>query len=191
MERAPRETTRAVRGRRFCGGQGHGVIHAAKGRLGKASPSIPGGRRAGPIRVGRAAIPAASRCRCVPNAHRGRPTLLRRPAPTRPTRPRHASPASLVARGGKEKPRHCWRGPSAFCAPGAIRTPDPWIRSPMLYPAELREHFLPMWGAPSMGRGAPVSIPFCFLRATPRRVTAGRCLTKTKNWRRERDSNPR
>src|ERR1700733_5343012 len=38
---------------------------------------------------------------------------------------KHANPASDIAKGG---------------APGEIRTPDPLVRSQMLYPAELRAH---------------------------------------------------
>ena len=31
--------------------------------------------------------------------------------------------------------------PPRRCAPGVTRTPDPRIRNPLLYPAELRAHF--------------------------------------------------
>ena len=32
--------------------------------------------------------------------------------------------------------------PEKSCAPGVTRTPDPRIRNPLLYPAELRAHLL-------------------------------------------------
>ena len=31
-----------------------------------------------------------------------------------------------------------WIDPQNFSAPGGIRTPDPWLRRPLLYPAELQ-----------------------------------------------------
>src|SRR6187551_1612930 len=55
--------------------------------------------------------------------------------------------------------------PNFYGAPEEIRTPDPLVRSQVLYPAELRAH--------------------------ARHYTRYRMFLKAKTWRRARDSNPR
>ena len=100
--------------RTICGNRGGPQAHWLLPRPGHGSAHVENGRRCGEPCVGAAAKPC------------------RRGATRRVIRNRGD------AEGGGEPPNPIGRSQALLGAPGRIRTYDPRIRSPMLYPAELR-----------------------------------------------------
>ena len=75
-------------------------------------------------------------------------------------------------------------GHRPFGAPGGIRTPDQWLRKPLLYPAELqaRATYSPMVAAAVRALTDLVRWNRCPTNATPTRLCS-RCRLGASGWR--------
>jgi hypothetical protein len=78
----------------------------------------------------------------------------------------------------KKGPKQLSLSPCFNGAPGAIRTPDLWIRSPLLYPAELRAQtvaaceicgtrHIPLTGSVNANKGQAAALTPCFPNGAP------------------------
>ena len=110
-------------------------------------------------------------CDCLPGSGRGPVTawwpLWPAPSAGHHRAGRHLGQKTHTAPSSENRSRLA--GTQEIGAPGGIRTPDQWLRKPLLYPAELRARFghfpargkqglRPAWEGDCSGKQAPVRI---------------------------------